>query len=193
VRFALACAGILAAALFVFSNDQAHAVPDFRDGWVDQGGKWHAFWPNTGNGGTAGQPPAEGGDANSGGGNTHSGDSPAGNDAVIIGDSNGEDAIGVESGNTGKPQSGDSSDADLAGLNTIFNDLPLDNGPPGGSGGSPDSGSPGNTGGTQSGDAGGRNVTPGGSRHAVPEPSSIALLTGALIAAGTARRRKPAK
>ena len=168
VRFDLLFAGILTAALFVFSNDQAHAVPDFRDGWVDQGGAWHP-WPNNSGSDSAGQPPGG------------SSDNPSVNDNFSVGDGIG-DSGGVENGNASEPQTGGGSDTDLAGLNTIFNDLPLDNGPPGGS-----------TGGTQSGEAGGSSVDPGGSRQAVPEPSSIALLTGALVAAGAARRRKPAK
>jgi hypothetical protein len=183
VRFTLAYAGILTAALFVFSNDQAHAVPDFRDGWIDQGGAWHP-WPSSGTSGTAGQPSGgssgTSGDINSGG-DTPSGDSHAGSDGLTISDGSSGDVGGSENGNTGAPQTGGSSNTDLAGLNTIFNDPTLVDGPQGGSGD------------TQSGDAGGWNVDPGGSRHSVPEPSSVALLTAALVAAGAARRRKPGK
>src|SRR5690348_8862349 len=67
VRFAQAGAVILTAALLAISNQQAHAVPDFRDGWVDQGGKWHPFVPNNGGGQPLGGPNGDGGTAGVGG------------------------------------------------------------------------------------------------------------------------------
>jgi len=145
VRFVLLHAGILTAALFAFANDQAHAVPEFRDGWVDQGGKYHAFNP----GGSSGD---AGSDTQNGA--AGAGDSPTG----------GDDTGGGDTG--------------LSGLNSVLNDPPLNDGPDGGG-----------AGGTQNGDPAGSSINVHGSRIAVPEPASIALLGGALLVAGSARRR----
>jgi hypothetical protein len=200
VRFALLHAAILTAALFVFANDQAHAIPDFRDGWVDQGGQWHQLWPASGNG-TAGELLSATGEAangdthdgtphdhdiNAGDNNTAGGGSRTGDNNVS--NSISEDGDIAGSGNNDQPHTGD-TDTGLAGLNIVFNDLPLDNGPHGGSEASSDNGAHDGSGGTQHDDAGGSSVTSGGSRLAVPEPASIALLASALIAAGAARRR----
>jgi PEP-CTERM motif-containing protein len=181
VRLALLRAGIfLTAALFAFASEQAHAVPDFRDGWVDQGGKYHPFPPRIGSGDTS-QPSDGLSDGPHGG--THDSDSYANDQSAGIRDST--------SGDTGP--SGGTSDTGLSALNTIIGDLPLDNGTLGGTERGSDGGAHGGTGGTQSGDSGGSSVTPGGSRLAVPEPATIALLGGALVAAGAANRRRQKK
>ena len=154
----------------VSGSPAAYAVPNFGEGWVDQGGNWHSLSPNGGNsehGEGAGSP------------DSHAGGTPH-ND-------------GGENNDTGGSGSNDPS-----AQHTVFSDLPLNNDiVPGDFEVDPRGGSPGgqgpNDGGPHNDSGGSSVVTDGPSHAAIPEPSSMALLAGALVAAGAARRRKCVK
>ncbi len=183
MRFVLVGLALLAS--WSLAVPAAYAVPNFGEGWVDQGGKWHSLSPNGGNsehGEGAGSP------------DSHAGGTPH-ND-------------GGENGTSGSPgdqhESGENNDTGGSGSNdpsaqhTVFSDLPLNNDiVPGDFEVDPRGGSPGgqgpNDGGPHNDSGGSSVVTDGPSHAAIPEPSSMALLAGALVAAGAARRRKCVK